>query len=906
MSAQQQPDPASERFDKIRYDDLSPEAEWTRLGKGSFGSVFKAEYLGIEVAVKEVLPSKEYDVEKYLQREITLMQQARHPNIVQYLGLCLAPSAPGSTSSSPRILIISEYLPRGNLRQYILNRALPFPWRLRLSFATDIARALAYLHARQCMHRDLKGENCLVSENERLKACDFGLARVAGGPASDRLTYCGTDGYMSPEILLGQPFTLSTDIFSFGVLLLEIASRTLASNHTFARALPSYGISASEAWAAVSPACPRAFVHLALDCCATDPAARPAAKDILLRLRGIEQEVLEREAAGAVEILEPQDRGRSIKRQASMAANVGSIGYAGTTKRGSYGAVGAGAGRGAGGRGTARPSAPRLPSFEGQVKLEFGESFLTGSRSGTEATAQGAKDATPDVGHSPSSFFAAAAHRRDPNGSGASDDSDSEALLALAGASVPIDESDEDGGDSLTMDNLDLNLDMRPDSAYFDRVRVERGKGHRGYSGIHSAGMDDESDYSTSVVKPSSFLSRPSDGAPYGRLGSRSGSALPGVDGEGGSLPSLPPSWVAASRARSAQASEAEGEDEGTATLIAPSAGPSPFASPARAAGTVAGMDKESSPTPPLRASPAKPTHAPPPPPAATQEQEAEDGDAPSFLTARTSTVSAASAVVNVDLAPSHGHRVEPSASSTVRAVEDDEGGSTFYSTIQSVRARARVEEVPEADEQDVLDDDGADEEEEEVVDHPHRFSLIKPGFHRLFSSLSPSPASFSSYTAGLPSPASPPVEKRLSFHLLGRSESGAIDAGKDGQGRCGLCEKKFGVLKAFLCCDDCGLACHIKCSDLLPPSCPAYPSLLPASLSPSPASSPPLSPSFPSKPTRAPPAPPAVAAVSAVRADSRERDRPSKLVKRRPASVGGAAKRSASSEARPLSPTVA
>lgn len=157
-------------------------------------------------------------------REITLMQQARHPNVVQYLGLCLAPPAPPpskddsddsdsestkpASGTSKRVLIISEFLPRGNLRQYILDRTLPFPWRLRISFATDIARALAYLHARNTMHRDLKGENLLVSDNERLKACDFGLARVAhavvngsGGnddadarKPSDMYTYCGTDG----------------------------------------------------------------------------------------------------------------------------------------------------------------------------------------------------------------------------------------------------------------------------------------------------------------------------------------------------------------------------------------------------------------------------------------------------------------------------------------------------------------------------------------------------------------------------------------------------------------------------------------------------------------------------------------------------------------------------------------
>jgi LIM domain kinase 1 len=133
--------------------------------------------------------------------------------------LCLAPAGPPSNifpnppPPRQRILIISEFLPRGNLRSYIDDRSLPFPWRLRLSFAIDITRALAYLHARKCLHRDMKGENLLVTENERIKVCDFGFARIAARNDEEmrRMSYCGTDGYMSPEIIQGEPFDLPTD-----------------------------------------------------------------------------------------------------------------------------------------------------------------------------------------------------------------------------------------------------------------------------------------------------------------------------------------------------------------------------------------------------------------------------------------------------------------------------------------------------------------------------------------------------------------------------------------------------------------------------------------------------------------------------------------------------------------------
>jgi len=131
-----------------------------------------------------------------LQREIKIMQESRHPNVVQYLGLCLAPPLPPpqysfdesssvihhdlplpnqSAKSRQRILIISEFLTGGNMRSYIAASKLPFPWRLRLSFSVDVARAVAYMHARKCMHRDLKPENLLLTENNRVKVCDFGF-----------------------------------------------------------------------------------------------------------------------------------------------------------------------------------------------------------------------------------------------------------------------------------------------------------------------------------------------------------------------------------------------------------------------------------------------------------------------------------------------------------------------------------------------------------------------------------------------------------------------------------------------------------------------------------------------------------------------------------------------------------
>ncbi|KAH8823878.1 TKL/LISK/LISK-DD1 protein kinase [Flagelloscypha sp. PMI_526] len=278
----------SDAFDVIPYDDIK--GDWKKLGSGSFGNVYKGTYLGIDVAIKEVLPSSEYDVAKYFEREWRLMKETRHPNAVLFIGLSRAP-APDN-----RIFIISEFIDNGNLRIFIHDKTKPFPWRLRMSFATDIARALAYLHARKCIHRDLKGENLLVTSNGRIKITDFGFARIAARneEESKRLTFCGTDSYMSPEIMQGEEFDLPTDIFSLGIVFCEILARKLADDHHFKRMAPHFDIDEEEVRMRASPGCPEDFIKLTLECLSTDPASRPTTREILDRLRPIEAEVLSR------------------------------------------------------------------------------------------------------------------------------------------------------------------------------------------------------------------------------------------------------------------------------------------------------------------------------------------------------------------------------------------------------------------------------------------------------------------------------------------------------------------------------------------------------------------------------------------------------------------------------------
>ncbi|KAF9514060.1 hypothetical protein BS47DRAFT_1454752 [Hydnum rufescens UP504] len=295
-------------FDVIPFEEIK--GKWEKLGKGGFGEVSKgvhsslghisvqvihheypAKYLGIDVAVKEILRSKTYDFQKYFDREWSLMREARHPNVVLYMALSHGPPPDN------RVFIISEFIENGNLREYIWDKTKPLPWHLRLSFATDATRAMAYLHARQCVHRDLKPENLLLTANGRLKVTDFGFARILAQNEDDakRQTTCGTDLYMSPEIARGEKFGLETDVFSLGVIFCELLSRKLAFKDSyFQRTAPWYAMDRDEVRMLAPFDCPPDFLSLALDCCTWDPAGRPTMVQILDRLRKIETAVVNR------------------------------------------------------------------------------------------------------------------------------------------------------------------------------------------------------------------------------------------------------------------------------------------------------------------------------------------------------------------------------------------------------------------------------------------------------------------------------------------------------------------------------------------------------------------------------------------------------------------------------------
>ncbi|KAJ3124790.1 hypothetical protein HK100_011115, partial [Physocladia obscura] len=132
----------------------------------------------------------------------------------------------------------------------------------------DVAKAIAYLHSRGIIHRDLKSDNLLVTENKRIKVCDFGFSRPYPTNAQEtrRLSFCGTDAYMAPEIILCMEFDQKVDIFSYGVILCELAVNAVADGdiNAFVRQIPGFGLSIPEIYNEVKN---RLEINESIICC---------------------------------------------------------------------------------------------------------------------------------------------------------------------------------------------------------------------------------------------------------------------------------------------------------------------------------------------------------------------------------------------------------------------------------------------------------------------------------------------------------------------------------------------------------------------------------------------------------------------------------------------------------------
>ncbi|XVF78679.1 hypothetical protein PTKIN_Ptkin14bG0155000 [Pterospermum kingtungense] len=199
--------------------DFSPD---NKLGEGGFGSVYKGTMEdGQEIAVKRLSVGSRQGSDEF-KNEVELIAKLQHRNLVKLLGCCV--------QGEERILVY-EFMPNKCLNSFIFDgtkhKVLDWPKRFRI--INGVARGLVYLHQDsrlRIVHRDLKAGNVLLDSEMNPKISDFGLAKTFGGDQTEGKTnrVVGTYGYMAPEYAIDGQFSVKSDVFSFGILVLEIVS----------------------------------------------------------------------------------------------------------------------------------------------------------------------------------------------------------------------------------------------------------------------------------------------------------------------------------------------------------------------------------------------------------------------------------------------------------------------------------------------------------------------------------------------------------------------------------------------------------------------------------------------------------------------------------------------------------
>lgn len=241
-----------------------------RIGQGASGEVFKGHLHNMPVAVKRLFTQLDPKAVAEFRHEVEIMKELRHPNVVAFIG---------ATPAYPFILV-SEFCGRGTLYGLLNKPGFEIPLILRYRMISDVIRGMCYLHSLRppIVHRDLKSLNLLVSDDMVVKVADFGLARILKPEDNKTMTMSGTAAWTAPEVMRGEHYNESCDVFSAGVVFWEIITRQP----------PWQGSTVLEVYSAVSKGqrlaiptdCPADIAHM-IRACWQEAVARPTFSDLM-------------------------------------------------------------------------------------------------------------------------------------------------------------------------------------------------------------------------------------------------------------------------------------------------------------------------------------------------------------------------------------------------------------------------------------------------------------------------------------------------------------------------------------------------------------------------------------------------------------------------------------------------
>lgn len=268
-----------------------------QVGQGGYGKVYKGILAdGTVVAIKRAQEGSLQGNKEFF-TEIELLSRLHHRNLVSLVGYC---------DEEGEQMLVYEFMPNGTLREHISAKCKqPLTFASRLRLALDSAKGILYLHTEAdppIFHRDIKATNILLDSKYMAKVADFGLSRLAPVPDIEGLTPThvstvvkGTPGYLDPEYFLTHKLTDKSDVYSLGVVFLELLTGLQPISHgkNIVREVNmayQAGIILSvidERMGSYPSECVEKFINLALSCCQDETNARPTMMEVVRELENI-------------------------------------------------------------------------------------------------------------------------------------------------------------------------------------------------------------------------------------------------------------------------------------------------------------------------------------------------------------------------------------------------------------------------------------------------------------------------------------------------------------------------------------------------------------------------------------------------------------------------------------------
>ncbi|KAJ6954116.1 hypothetical protein NC652_005755 [Populus alba x Populus x berolinensis] len=186
-----------------------------RIASGSCGDLYRGVYFGQDVAIKMFRSEQLNDTqEEEFAQEVAILREVQHRNVVCFIGAC---------TKSPHLCIVTEFMPGGNLYDYLHKNHSILELPQLLKFVIDVCKGMEYLHQKNIIHRDLKTGNLLMDTQNVVKVADFGVARFQnqGGVMTAET---GTYRWMAPEVINHLPYDQKADVFSFAIVLWELVT----------------------------------------------------------------------------------------------------------------------------------------------------------------------------------------------------------------------------------------------------------------------------------------------------------------------------------------------------------------------------------------------------------------------------------------------------------------------------------------------------------------------------------------------------------------------------------------------------------------------------------------------------------------------------------------------------------